>query len=107
MSHVGYFWRGGMMKFFLKKLCFLCCLFATVSAFAAIKTIHALDEISTSAFSEKTLVLVDLDDVLVYPRDALLQNWRSGWKPEGVRAWTAEEDTIAWMNAKFQILDPS
>lgn len=51
--------------------------------------------------------MFDLDDVLIYPQDALLQNWRSEWKPEGMRAWTAEEDTIAWMSAKFQILDPT
>lgn len=50
--------------------------------------------------------MFDLDDVLIYPQDALLQNWRECWKPEGMRAWTAEEDTIAWMSAKFQIMDP-
>lgn len=51
--------------------------------------------------------MFDIDDVLIYPQDALLQNWRSEWKPEAMRAWTEEEDTIAWMNAKFQIMDPS
>jgi hypothetical protein len=86
---------------------FLCCLLATISAFSEIRTIHSLDEISTDEFSEKTLVMFDLDDVLIYPQDALLQNWRDEWQPEGMRAWTAEEDTIAWMNAKFQILDPA
>jgi hypothetical protein len=86
---------------------FWCCLLATVSAFSEIRTIHSLDEISTDEFSEKTLVMFDLDDVLIYPQDALLQNWRSDWKPDGVRAWTAEEDTFAWMNAKFQLLDPT
>jgi hypothetical protein len=85
---------------------FLCCL-ATISAFSEIRTIYSLDEISTDEFSPKTLVMFDLDDVLIYPQDALLQNWRSGWKPEEMRAWTAEEDTIAWMSAKFQIMDPS
>jgi len=87
-------------------LFFLYCLFATVSVFSEIRTIHTLDEISTSEFSEKTLVMFDIDDVLIYPQDALLQNWRSEWKPEGMRAWTDEEDTIAWMSAKFQIMDP-
>lgn len=82
-------------------------LFFTATAFADIKTIHSLDEIPTGEFTTKTLVLFDLDDVLVYPQDALLQNWRSGWKPKERRAWTAEEDTIAWMNAKFQLMDPS
>ncbi len=86
---------------------FLYCLFSTVSASSEIRTIHTLDEISTNEFSTKTLVMFDLDDVLIYPQDALLQNWRKEWKPEGMRAWTAEEDTIAWMNAKFQIMDPS
>lgn len=85
----------------------LYCLLTTVSAFSEIRTIHTLDEISTSEFSKKTLVMFDLDDVLIYPRDALLQNWRKEWKPEGMREWTAEEDTIAWMNVKFQIMDPS
>lgn len=84
----------------------LCCLFITVSGFSEIRTIHALDEISISEFSKKTLVMFDHDDVLIYPQDALLQNWRLEWKPKGVRAWTAEEDTLAWMNAKFQLLDP-
>jgi hypothetical protein len=88
-------------------LLFLYCLFSTVSAFSEIRTIHTLDEISTGEFSTKTLVMFDLDDVLIYPQDALLQNWRSEWKPEGMKAWTAEEDTIAWMNAKFQIMDSS
>lgn len=87
-------------------LLFLYCLFATVSAFSEIKTIHNLDEISINEFSKNTLVMFDLDDVLIYPQDALLQNWRNEWKPEGMRAWTPEEDTIAWMNAKFQIMDP-
>jgi hypothetical protein len=50
--------------------------------------------------------MVDVDDVLVYPKDALLQNWKSGWKPEGARAWTPEEDTIAWIHVKFQLMDP-
>lgn len=84
---------------------FLCCLLTTVSAFSEIKTIHSLDEISTDGFSEKTIVMLDLDDVLVYPQDALMQNWRSEWKPEGIRAWTAEEDTLAWMSVKFQLMD--
>jgi hypothetical protein len=88
---------------FLSLYCFL----STVSASSEIRTIHTLEEIPASEFSTKTLVMFDLDDVLIYPRDALLQNWRSGWKPEGTRAWTAEEDTIAWMNAEFQIMDPS
>jgi len=88
---------------------FFCCLLTAVStlAFAEIRTIQSLDEISTDEFSEKTLVMLDLDDVLIYPQDALLQNWRNGWKPEETRAWTAEEDTIAWMNAKFQLMDPN
>ncbi len=85
----------------------ICCLIATVSAFSEIRTIHSLDEISTDGFSEKTLVMFDIDDVLIYPKDALMQNWRSGWKPGGMRAWTPEEDTVAWENLKFQILDPS
>lgn len=84
----------------------LYCLFGEVSAFSEIRTIHTLTEIPMSEFSQKTLVMFDLDDVLVYPQDALLQNWRSGWKPEGMKAWTAEEDTMAWMNAKFQVMDP-
>lgn len=86
---------------------FLCCLLATVSAFCEIRTIHSLDEITPNEFSKKTLVMFDIDDVLIYPQDALLQNWRNSWKPEGIRAWTAEEDTIAWMNATFQIMDPA
>jgi hypothetical protein len=93
-----------------KKIHFLCflflCLSATVSAFSDVRTIHALEEISTSEFSKKTLVLLDLDDVLIYPQDALLQNFRNAWKPEKMRAWTAEEDTTAWINVKFQIMDP-
>lgn len=93
-------------KHYLPCLLLLYCLFTTISAFSEVKTIHALDEISISEFSKKTLVMFDLDDVLIYPQDALLQNWRSEWKPEGMREWTAEEDTIAWMNAKFQIMDP-
>lgn len=72
-----------------------------------IRTIHSLDEMPTTEFSTRTLVMFDLDDVLIYPQDALLQNWRSGWKPEDMRVWTAVEDTIAWMSAKFQIMDPS
>lgn len=91
-------------KFMIK---FLCCLLATVSAFSEMKTIHSLDEISTHEFSKKTLVMLDLYRVLIYPKDALLQNYRSEWKPEGMRTWTDEEDTIAWMSAKFQILDPA
>lgn len=51
-------------------LLFLYCLFATVSAFSEIKTIHSLDEISTSEFSKNTLVMFDRDDVLLYPQDA-------------------------------------
>lgn len=86
---------------------FLCCLFSTVSAFSEIRTIHHLNEIPISEFSTKTLVMFDLDDVLIYPQDALLQNWRKEWKPEDIRSWTPEEDTIAWMSAKFQIMDPS
>lgn len=84
----------------------LCCLFFTTSLFAEIRTIHSLDEIPKGEFTTKTLVMFDLDDVLVYPQDALLQNWRSGWKPEETRPWTAEEDTIAWMNVTFQLMDP-
>jgi Protein of unknown function (DUF2608) len=91
----------------IQKILLFCCLMATVSAFADIREIHSLDEISTIDFSEKTLVMFSLDDVLVYPQDALLQNWRSDWKPEGTRAWTAKEDTIAWMSAKFQLMDLS
>ena len=86
---------------------FLCGLLVTVSAFCEMRTIRSLDEISTDGFSKKTLFMLDLDDVLIYPQDALMQNWRSGWKPEGIRAWTAEEDTLAWMQTKFQILDPA
>src|ERR1700758_2280140 len=86
---------------------FLYLLILTASAYAEIRTIHSLDEISTSEFSGRTLVMFDIDDVLIYPQDALLQNGRSGWKPEGSRAWTDEEDTIAWMNANFQLMDPS
>ena len=88
----------------IKFLC--CCLFITISAFSEIRMIHSLDEISTDEFSSKTVVILDLYRVLIYPQDALLQNYRSQWKPEGIREWTAEEDTIAWMSAKFQILDP-
>ena len=84
---------------------FLIYLLTTVSLFSEIRTIHSLDEISLEEFTSKTLVMFDLDDVLVYPQDALMQNWRSSWKPEGIRVWTAEEDTIAWMNAKFQLMD--
>lgn len=86
----------------------LYCMFSTipVSAFSDIKVIYSLDEIHSDEFSRKTLVMFDIDDVLIYPKDALLQNWRSGWKPEGMREWTPEEDTIAWMNEKFQIMDP-
>lgn len=86
---------------------FLYCSFSTVQASSEIKTIHTLDEISTNEFSKRTLVLFDIDDVLIYPQDALLQNWKTEWSPEGIRVWTAEEDAIAWMNAKFQIMDPS
>jgi hypothetical protein len=88
----------------IKFLC--CCLFATVLVFSEIRMIHSLDEISTDEFSKRTLVMIDLYGVLIIPQDALLQNYQSEWKPEGTREWTAEEDTIAWMNAKFQILDP-
>ena len=80
-------------------------LLIALSAFCEIRTIHSLDELIIEEFSEKTLVLFDIDDVLIYPKDALLQNWRDEWKPEGMRAWTPEEDSIAWMNAKFQILE--
>lgn len=83
------------------------CLFATISAFSGIKTIHSLDEISAEEFSHETLVILDIYHTLLYAQDALLQNYKSEWKPEGIRAWTAEEDTIAWMSAKFQILDPT
>lgn len=86
---------------------FLYCFLSPVSASSEIRAIHTLEEISISEFSTKTLVMFDIDNVLIYPQDALLQNWRSEWKPEGMRAWTAEEDTIAWMNAKFKIMDPS
>ena len=89
----------------IKLLC--CCLFATVSVFSEIRMIHSLDEISTDEFSKRTLVMIDLYGVLILPEDALLQNYQSEWKPEGIREWSAEEDTIAWMNAKFQILDPT
>ncbi len=65
------------------------------------RTIHSLNEIPIEEFSEKTFVMIDDYDVLTYPQDVLLQNWRSGWKPEGMRAWTAEEDTIAWMNVNI------
>jgi hypothetical protein len=86
----------------------LCCfLLAMSSAVSEIRTIRSLEEISTDEFSKTTLVMVDLYRVLIYPQDALLQNYKSEWKPEAMRTWTAEEDTIAWMNAKFQILDPS
>lgn len=81
-------------------------LLATVQLFSEIRTIHSLEEISPKEFTNKTLVMFDLDDVLIYPQDALMQNWRSNWKPEGTRVWTAEEDTIAWMSAKFQLMDP-
>lgn len=84
----------------------LCCLVVSFSVFAEIRTIRSLDEIPTEEFSEKTLVMLEDYDVLFYPQDAILQNWRISWKPEGMREWTAEEDTIAWMNAKFQIMDP-
>lgn len=103
-----YFKLDGLMIRKINFLCFLfiCCLFTRISASSEIRVIHTLEEIPTSEFSAKTLVMFDLDDVLIYPQDALLQNWRSGWKPEGMRDWSAEEDTIAWMNAKFQIMDP-
>lgn len=86
---------------------FITCLFSTAAGFSEIKTIHHLDEIEVEEFSSKTLVMFDIDDVLIYPQDALLQNWRSGWKPVNMRSWTPEEDTIAWMNAKFQLMDPA
>lgn len=82
-------------------------LLATVSLFGEIRTIYSLDEISPEGFTSKTLVMFDLDDVLIYPQDALMQNWRNNWSTEGIRVWTAEEDTIAWMNAKFQLMDPA
>lgn len=81
-------------------------LLLAIPLFSEIKKIHLLSEIPIEEFSEMTLTLFDIDDVLIYPKDALLQNWRSAWKPEGMRGWTPEEDTIAWMSAKFQILDP-
>jgi hypothetical protein len=84
----------------------LCCLAITSSLFSEIRTIYSLAEVPIDNFSQATLVMLDLDDVLIYPKDVLMQHWRGNWKPEGVRAWTAEEDTIAWMNAHFQILDP-
>jgi hypothetical protein len=85
---------------------FLCFLLFSGAASASVQTIDTLEKIPIEQFSPKTLVMFDLDDVLLYPQDALLQNWRMGWKPEGVREWTAEEDTIAWMSAKFQLMDP-
>ncbi len=88
-------------------LMLLCTLFTTTFIFSEIRTISSFDEISMQELSPKTLVMFDIDDVLIYPKDALMQNWRQGWKPEGERAWTPEEDTIAWMNAKFQLMDPS
>lgn len=88
-------------------LLLLCTLFTTTFVFSEIRTISSFDEISLHELSTKTLVMFDIDDVLIYPKDALMQNWRKGWKPEGERAWSAEEDTIAWANAKFQIMDPS
>ncbi len=81
-------------------------LLVTIPLFSEIRTIHSLDEIALEEFTSKTLVMFDLDDVLIYPQDALMQNWRSNWKPEGIRVWTAEEDTIAWISAKFQLMDP-
>lgn len=84
---------------------FLYCLLSTPPVFSEIRTINTLEEISTKEFTKKTLVMFDLDDVLIYPQDALLQNWRSEWKSERTREWTAEEDTIAWMKAKFQVMD--
>ena len=84
----------------------LCYLLLSVSAFSETRAIHSLSEISIDEWTEKTLVLFDLDDVLIYPKDALLQHWRNEWRPEGMRAWAAEEDTIAWLSATFQILDP-
>jgi hypothetical protein len=89
-------------------VCFLilsCLVTTLLTAFSEIRIIHSLDEIPIDAFSKTTLVMLDIDDVLIYPKDALLQNWRSEWKPEKIREWTSEEDTIAWMNAKFQIMD--
>lgn len=89
-----------MIKFFV-------CLLATISLFSETRIIHSLNEISMEEFTPKTLVMCDQDDVLIYPQDALMQNWRSNWKPQGIRIWTAEEDTIAWMNVKFQLMDPA
>lgn len=87
---------------------FLVCIFLTLKGLGYCKTqtINSLNEILISKFSKDTLVLVDIDDVLIYPQDALLQNWRKMWKPDGVREWTPEEDTIAWMSAAFQLMDP-
>jgi hypothetical protein len=90
----------------MRKILF-CYLVISVSIFAEILPIHSLEEIDLESFSQTTLVLVDIDDVLIYPKDALLQNWRTFWRPQGSRLWTAEEDTIAWMSASFQILDPA
>lgn len=94
-------------NFYLLSLLLLCCLLFTVKSYSDIRTIYSLDEITIDAFSKETLVMFDLDDVLIYPKDALLQNWRSGWIPEGMREWTPEEDTIAWANVQFQLMDPS
>lgn len=85
---------------------FVCFVLAVLPISAEIRTIHSLDELPIDAISKKTLVLFDLDDVLLYPRDGLMQNWRAGWKPEGAREWTAEEDTIAWTYLTFQLMDP-
>ncbi|MBS0620851.1 MAG: DUF2608 domain-containing protein [Verrucomicrobia bacterium] len=92
----------------MKKFAYLilCSIFFTEACLCDVKEIDSLKEIPAQAFNNKTLVLFDLDDVLIYPCDALLQNWRSEWKPEGVRAWTDEEDTLAWMSTQFQLMDP-
>lgn len=78
----------------------------TFSLFSETREIRSLNEISPETFSEKTLVMFSIDDVLIYPKDALMQHWRSDWQPEGVRTWTDEEDTIAWMGTTFQLMDP-
>ncbi len=93
-------------KIYLACFLLLISLTTTIQVFSEVRTIHNLAEMPTSEFSRETLVMFDIDDVLIYPKDALLQNWRSEWKPERVRVWTPEEDTIAWMNENFQIMDP-
>lgn len=89
--------------------CFLllCFCFSTILALSEIRTIRSLDEVAgiVDEFSTGTLVAIDLNDTLVYPKDALLQNWRSGWKPEGTREWTAEEDTLAWLSTPFKLVE--